>query len=330
MFALPEDWVWDFWVVDEGDTYHLFFLYASKAMKDPEERHLHAAIGHATSADLTHWQRLPDALVRGDRPSFDDTATWTGCTVQHPDGTWFTFYTGVTLAGTGNVQTIGYATSTDLISWHKNSTNPVLEADPTWYEKYDATSEWHEEAFRDPWVLPDPDGNGWHMLITARANHGPSDDRGIIGHATSPDLHHWTLEPPLTPPGQGFGQLEVTQVANVDGHHLLLFSCLSTQLAARKQASGPGGVWVATADSELGPFHIADAQPVTDNSLYVGRLIQDHNTKQWLFLAFHNEAVAGAFIGEITDPEPVHWTGAQLLRGPHLTTHPHDPVTTVP
>jgi beta-fructofuranosidase len=123
VFTLPEAWVWDFWLVDDGSTYHMFFLYASKAVKDPEARHFRASVGHAVSTDLTTWTRVADALVRGDAPAFDDLATWTGSVVRHPDGTWFMFYTGSTAASGGrgaNIQRIGYATSTDLMTWDKN------------------------------------------------------------------------------------------------------------------------------------------------------------------------------------------------------------------
>ena len=114
MFRLPEAWVWDFWLVDDGQRYHLFFLYASRALKDPDHRHYRASIGHAVSHDLTTWERVADALVRSDPPAFDDLATWTGSVIRHPDGTWYMFYTGATLTPAGNVQTIGYATSPDL------------------------------------------------------------------------------------------------------------------------------------------------------------------------------------------------------------------------
>ena len=137
MLRLPEAWVWDFWLVDDGERYHLFFLYASRALHDPDARHHRASVGHAISDDLTVWERVPDALVRSDPPAFDDLATWTGSVVRHPDGTWFMFYTGATLTPGGNVQTIGYATSPDLITWRKNPTDPVLTADPRWYEKLD-------------------------------------------------------------------------------------------------------------------------------------------------------------------------------------------------
>ena len=152
MFTLPDSWVWDFWFADDGEQYHLFFLYASRALHDPDARHYRASIGHATSTDLRDWTRVPDALVRSDAPAFDDLATWTGSVVQHPDGTWFLFYTGSTLTPAGNVQRIGYATSADLLTWHKSPDNPVLQADGHWYEVL-ADDQWHDEAFRDPWVF---------------------------------------------------------------------------------------------------------------------------------------------------------------------------------
>ena len=45
MFQLPDSWVWDFWIVKNQDNYHLFFLYASRALHDPERRHHRAGIG---------------------------------------------------------------------------------------------------------------------------------------------------------------------------------------------------------------------------------------------------------------------------------------------
>jgi len=60
------------------------------------------------------------------------------------------------------------------------SGNPVIEFDPRWYEFVGF------DAWRDPWVLRDPGGNGFHALITARARTGELDARGVIGHAWSP------------------------------------------------------------------------------------------------------------------------------------------------
>ena len=42
------------------------------------------------------------------------------------------FYTGTTLKPGGNVQSIGYATSPDLVTWQK--ARQVAAADTRWYE----------------------------------------------------------------------------------------------------------------------------------------------------------------------------------------------------
>jgi len=310
MFRLPESWVWDFWLADDDEHYHLFFLHAPKALLDPDARHYRASVGHAISDDLKTWTRLPDALARSDPPAFDDLATWTGSVVRHPDGTWFMFYTGATRTPDANIQSIGYATSTDLISWHKSPDNPVLSADPRWYEKL-SDRQWHDEAFRDPWVMPDPGGHGWHMLVTARANHGPPDERAVVGHATSPDLRTWTLQPPLSPPGEGFGAMEVLQYENVNGQGVLIFSASITDVSEARRATGTtGGVWVATADGPLGPYQLADATQITDDTQYVGRIIRERTTGEWLLLTFRNKDRSGTFIGEIADPKPFEMTSA--------------------
>lgn len=318
MFTLPDSWVWDFWFADDGESYHLFFLYASRALHDPEARHYRASIGHAVSSDLRDWNRVADALVRSDEVGFDDLATWTGSVVRHPDGTWFLFYTGSTLTSAGNVQSIGYATSRDLMLWDKSAGNPVLRADGNWYEVL-TDGQWHDEAFRDPWVFADPDGVGWHMLITARARTGPADDRGVVGHAWSADLRHWELRPPRTEPGQGFGQLEVMQVEVVDGAPVMLFSCLASDASAHRRATGTsGGVWAATATSLLGPYDVAGAQQVTDDQLYSGRLVRRRTDGQWLLLAFHHTSTDGSFVGAVSDPTSVTWKDGTL----HLTVPP--------
>ncbi len=310
MLLLPEAWVWDFWLVSADEApdhrYHLFFLYASRALHDPRRRHGRAGIGHAASPDLVNWVRLPDALVRGDRPAFDDQATWTGSVVRGPDGTWFMFYTGVSDADSGLVQRIGLATSTDLLRWDKHPANPLLEADPQWYEKLAEPPLWNDEAWRDPWVFADPGGDGWHMLITARANHGPSDDRGVIGHARSADLVHWLVQPPLSEPGDGFGQLEVFQLLEIDGEFLLIFNCLEGELSDARQTrtGGTGGVWVAAGQSAMGPFDIAGATLLADSRHYVGKAIKDP-AGDWVLLAFENDDRDGNFVGSLTDPMPL-------------------------
>lgn len=313
MFRLPGSWTWDFWLAEDHGTYHLFFLHASRALHDPDRRHLRAAVGHAVSTDLVHWEQVPDALVHGDTPSFDQTATWTGSVIQGPDGTWYMHYTGTTQLDDGRlIQQIGVATSSDLFHWVKYDGNPVLAADERWYE-LDGQAPWQDHHWRDPFVLPDPDGNGWHMLITARGKTGPADDRGVVGHATSADLLHWQAQPPLSPPGGGFGQMEVFQLAVVDGRPVLVFNCLPNEHSAQRRATGSrGAIWVANAESPLGPYDIAGATPLSDDRYYVGKLIQNPDG-DWVLLAFENIGDDGLFIGALSDPMPVRWDAGRLV-----------------
>jgi beta-fructofuranosidase len=73
------------------------------------------------------------------------------------------------------------------------------------------------------------------MLLAARANHGPSDGRGVIGHACSPDLRRWQTGPPLSEPGEFF-QLEVPMPLTVHGD-----GSLSVQLPGPSTGAGLPG-----------------------------------------------------------------------------------------
>ena len=311
MLRLSGSWIWDFWLADDGDRYHLFFLFASRDLEDERLRHRRAAIGHATSEDLRSWVRVGDVVAASEPPAFDDLATWTGSVVRGPDGRWWLFYTGVTLVDDKIHQTIGAATSPDLAMWRKESAFPLLNADGRWYERLGGDDR-HEEAWRDPWVLPDPGGDGWHMLITARANQGPADDRGVVGHAVSSDLWSWEVRPPLSKPGSGFGHIECPQVATVEGQPVLVFSCLDPQFSAARRATGAtGGILYVPTDWPTGPFDIAAARPLTSDAFYCGRLTHDRSG-QPVLLAFHYFDQARQFLGELSDPMPVGWEGGEL------------------
>ena len=303
MLRLDDHWAWDFWLADDGALYHLYFLTAPTSVGDPDQRHWNVRVGHAVSTDLTDWSVLGDALWPSTEPAFDDYTTWTGSVVRADDGTWCMFYTGTSHAERGLKQRIGLATSTDLHTWRKHGPTALVTSDPRWYEQLD-DGEWRDEAWRDPWVVRDPAGDGWHMLITARSRAGAADQRGVIGHARSHDLLAWEVMPPLSAPGAGFAHLEVPQLVTVDGRPVLLFSCLTTELSAPRRAAGErGGVWVLEPDSPLGPYDPAAARRLTDESLYSGRLVQDRSGT-WALLAFHHDDVDARFVGHISDPIP--------------------------
>ena len=309
MLRLDDKWVWDSWTVDDGERYHLFYLQAPRTPDNPQKRHFAVSVGHATSDDLVTWEVLPDALRPSPTPRWDDYTTWTGSVARAPDGRWLMFYTGSSRREDGLVQRIGAAASLDLLTWQRLD-EPVLEADPRWYEKLDLTV-WPDEAWRDPYVVADPGGDGWHMLITARTKNGPADRRGVIGHARSHDLIDWEVQPPLTEPG-AFGQLEVPQVALVDGLPVLVFSCLAAEIPAdRRDEAGDGGVWSVTGEGLLGPFDPGGAQLFPHPSLYAARLVQNRRGG-WNLLGFRHDE-GGTFVGEMADTVPVRVEGGALI-----------------
>ena len=316
-FSLPDHWVWDFWLADDGQQFHLIFLHAPHSLGDPELRHRNARIGHATSADLTSWTFHGLAFAPGSPGSFDGSATWTGSVVRGEDGLWRMFYTGSRFPSAQsitNIETVGVATSPDLFTWTRQP-GPIVTADPRWYETL-GTSSWPEEAWRDPWVYRDPSGEGWHMLITGRANHGDDEGRGVVAHATSPDLAEWTVGPPLSEPQSGFGHIEVPQVVEIEGKTLLVFCCNAPRLANGRKGQ-IGGIWTAPAASATGPFDIAHSRLLVDERYYAGRLVQDR-AGRWGLLAFAMNLPNEPFVGVISDPMPIAWTDGGL----HLVAPP--------
>ena len=302
MLELVDKWIWDSWYVFDGERHHAFYLSASRALGDPNRRHRHPIVGHAVSDDLTNWTVLQDALIVSESPAFDSWTTWTGSVVRGDDGKWWMYYTGTSREDGGDIQSVGAAVSEDLITWTKLSSEPLVKADPKWYELLDKTI-WHDQAWRDPWVFKR--GDVWHMLVTARSNHGDPKTRGVIGHATSRDMLNWQVQPPLSQPGNDFGQQEVFQYAEVDGVPILLFCCgwreLST--ARQKEMGQQDASYSLAIDPDFNDVDFAKAKPFMHNPVYAARLVQGQDSG-WNLIGFEN-IVDGKFIGRLSDPIPV-------------------------
>lgn len=314
-FSLRDHWVWDFWFADDGERFHLYYLHAPRSLGDPHLRHRNARLGHAVSTDLRGWEDLGPCLLPSGGDAVDAHATWTGSVVRDPAGGWLMFYTGSRFLrddSHANIETVAVAWSADLHAWTKHPERS-LSADPALYETL-GHSVWPEEAWRDPWVMPAPDGDGWWMLLTARSLDGPDElDRGVVGLARSADLRHWASAPALSGPGAGFRHLEVPQIIDIEGHRVLLFSCDTPALAGAREIGGErGGVWAVELVDAGGRIEPADARLLLDDSLYAARAVRDR-AGRWQLLAFRNLDASGAFIGGITDPMPLHWSAESGL-----------------
>ncbi|KUF10842.1 levansucrase [Pseudoponticoccus marisrubri] len=311
VIALENHWIWDSWYAHDGQRWHAWFLQAPKSLGDPELRHFNVSQGHAVSDDLVTWEHLGVGLAPAEGPAWDDYTTWTGSVVQDDDGLWHLFYTGTSRADEGMVQRIGHATSTDMHNWDRvgdgfclDIEGPAAEA----YEKDFMTGFWHDRAMRDPWVMRDPEGDGWLMYFTARASGiAEANAGGAIGFATSPDLQTWTLQPPVFV--GGYGQLEVPQVFEAGGRWYCLF-CTAAQHFSKAQAEGTEGGPVTgshylVGDSPRGPWSIAPG--FLDGALpcrrYASRILSTDDGLVIMGFADHPDGTG--FQGLVMDPEPV-------------------------
>lgn len=326
VLALENDWIWDSWYFRDGDTWHAYFLKAPKSLGDPEQRHWNVSQGHATSSDLRNWTHLGTCLEPSTPQAWDDYTTWTGSTLRDDAGGWHLFYTGSTHAEDGINQRIGHATSSDGHAWERVDDGFCLDLtgpNAKYYEHDHATGLWHDRAMRDPWVMKDPDGDGWLMYFTARASGIMEPNAGgAVGFATSPDLFTWHLEPPVFT--GGFGQLEVPQVFEFGGRWYCLFCTAAEHFSAERAEATPGGPVTGShylmADNPRGLWRIAEG-PFLDGAnpcaRYASRIIE---TDGGLMIIGFADRPNGAFLGHVTDPDPVRVDSNGFLRVEALET----------
>ncbi len=165
---------------------------------------------------------------------------------------------------------------------------------------------------RDPWVMRDPDGDGWLMYFTARTPGGfedPPNKGGVIGFATSTDLQSWTLEPPVSS-GGAYGQMEVPQVFSVGQNWYCLF-CNCGDHWSQEQADKLGkrldGNHFLVSDNPRGPFVLPNA-PFFDGATppcerYAARIVK---TDEERFLMGFKDGGCENFSGYLMDPTPVY------------------------
>jgi Glycosyl hydrolases family 32 N-terminal domain len=182
----------EFCVVRRGDEFHLFYTRDDVTQTFANST---KTIGHAMSHDLWAWQELAPVLpVRDDK--WDNSHVWAP-QILVTDSLYYMFYAGVTETDTVHgMQSIGLATSTDLVNWTRLDSPVFTCAQAPW--TYCDPSTPAGGNFRDPYILPDPDQPGRWLLLYA-GDKDALTGQMMIGIATSNgDFTSWTDHGPVT------------------------------------------------------------------------------------------------------------------------------------
>ena len=154
--------------------WHLFFSQPPIDAWEYVER-ARVSTAYLTSDDLVNWEVMPDAFGPGEHGDCDGDGIWTGSVIEF-QGVYHFFYTGYNRQSS-SPQTICKATSTDLKTWKKSNSNPLVSPDSRWYETVD---------WRDPFVYYDDKSESFKMLISARLKEGPQFRPVSYTHLTLP------------------------------------------------------------------------------------------------------------------------------------------------
>lgn len=165
--------------------YHLFYIFQdSKYRTGPEFWQHGHCWGHASSADLVHWEHHPVALTP--EPGDPEVAIYSGCALVNKEGVPTLVYHGYN-AGT----CIATAADDDLIGWNKSPHNPVIpepkqEGDPGWgvYNVFDP----------HVWL----DGDTYYAILGGMVK--PHDKHDTAYLFRSNDLMHWEYLHPFYQP----------------------------------------------------------------------------------------------------------------------------------
>ena len=228
-----------------GGRYHLFYQY------NPYDSHwgpMHW--GHAVSEDLLHWTYAPAALAP-DMP-YDRDGCYSGSAVTLPDGRHMLMYTGVQRVPSDNgqmrhlqTQNLAFGDGTDYQKYHKN---PVIRGRdlPAGGSVYD---------FRDPRIIPAPDGGYWALIANDQSGEG-----GRILVYESSDAIHWKYGFVLAENKGRLGCMwECPDFFELDGRHVLLVSSQDMLPKGFEYHNGNGAFYL------LGDFD-AQARRFTEES----------------------------------------------------------------
>lgn len=162
------------WVIKDGSTYKMWYGGSADSQSDMR-------IGYATSSDGETWTKSGSnpVLSNGSGGDWDDRSVRRPVVIQ--DGsTYKMWYDGT--QGDNTAYNIGYATSSDGVSWSKYGSNPVLERGSETGNDWDYSNVWAMSVLKR--------GEAYEMYYSGNGASGS----GIpyqIGHAYSTDGTNW-------------------------------------------------------------------------------------------------------------------------------------------
>lgn len=207
-------------------TFHIFYITGTDSLARWTEPGNEVDFGHATSADLRHWDVHQRVVDWGAQP-WEARNRWAPHVLKVGDR-YRMYYTGV---NEHIAQAIGVAESMDLFDWAPVVVPPFYP-DTGW-------ARWAESSWsdcRDPFVFRHD--SRWWMIYTATT----SDRRGALGLASGEDGLLWRDEGPLIVGAEG-ESLESAQLVEGDGRWHLFFT------SGRR-----GGTYVVEAAELRGPW----------------------------------------------------------------------------
>ena len=156
-------------------VYHLYYLRLNEADNV-------IVWAHLSSPDLICWTEHPNVLEPLGKGS-EEIALMTGC-VFYENGVFHAFYSAL---GADGVFRMKKALSSDGIVFHRQD-RVLFENDSRYAD---------EGTWRDPCVVKSEEDGLYHMYFCAKRPIAEGDVfAGVLGHAVSPDLEVWKLEPP--------------------------------------------------------------------------------------------------------------------------------------
>lgn len=186
----------DFALIQKDGIWHVYAIYVCISQTPPCDE-TPKGLMHLTSKDLTHWTEEGYVIPPGSAGAWDSTDIWAPSVVEN-NGTYYMFYTGVKLNGSNvQEQKIGVATSTDLYTWTKSPSNPVLNcANFSWAYWNGSDTAGDRAACRDGNVQWNADAGEWMMTMSSRSatDLTPTAKPMTVGVATSSDLMTWNEE----------------------------------------------------------------------------------------------------------------------------------------